>query len=247
MAKYDIVALTETWLKEGITNAEVFQMEYEVYRQNRNYKLMGLDRGGEVLMAVRKNLQVTQLSLSGIKDTDCDIGVIIRMPNKNRTLHVFVFYFQPNTSLGSYTRVCDILTIYFSNLSNTDDVLLLGDFNLPTFKTEHILQNQVASNDHKITTMYDFICVNDLTSHNKILNISANTLDLVISNRDTLDVERSDSIIAREDSFHPPLRITMPFGQKHILCVKKKNTLRPILLDSAITKRISKKCTIAQG
>ena len=45
--EYDIIILTETWLKKDILSAEFFDNSYAVYRKDRNIK-----RGGGVLTAL---------------------------------------------------------------------------------------------------------------------------------------------------------------------------------------------------
>ena len=98
---------------EGIYNAELFHSDYKVYMGDRNYKLTGVTRGGGgVVLAVRTDFRVEQITFSDIADNDCDyLWLKIKLPNQIEKLHVAIFYFPPNKSNDICTYVRDILTL----------------------------------------------------------------------------------------------------------------------------------------
>lgn len=48
--------MTETWLLESISNAELFDSRYIVHRRDRDYVSTGQSLGGGVLIAVRRDI-----------------------------------------------------------------------------------------------------------------------------------------------------------------------------------------------
>ncbi|CAG9790399.1 unnamed protein product [Diatraea saccharalis] len=56
---YDIIILTETWLIENISESEMFDTRYRVFRSDRDRIASGRHDGGGVLIAVRRELAAT--------------------------------------------------------------------------------------------------------------------------------------------------------------------------------------------
>lgn len=54
--KYDVVCLTETWLRDGIPDSHYFTPSYKVYRRDRDYQTTGQKYGGGVLIACESSL-----------------------------------------------------------------------------------------------------------------------------------------------------------------------------------------------
>lgn len=52
----DVVALTETWLHDGIYDSEFVPPEFEVHRRDRN------KRGGGVALLFKKKLKVVRMN-----------------------------------------------------------------------------------------------------------------------------------------------------------------------------------------
>jgi hypothetical protein len=59
---FDVIVLVETWLHGGISDAEVLDDRYVVYRNDRNVNNSGKSIGGGVLIAVKKFLTSKRLS-----------------------------------------------------------------------------------------------------------------------------------------------------------------------------------------
>ena len=61
---YDVIVLTETWLKEDLLTSQIFDSNlYNVFRKDRCTKTTGLKRGGGVLIAIRSNISVNSYAL----------------------------------------------------------------------------------------------------------------------------------------------------------------------------------------
>ena len=103
-------------------------------------------------------------------------------------------------------------------MKENETALLLGDFNIPSFKTQitrPLFQQDTETNIcNKAETRQEFMGTIDLISHNRIPNIQGNALDLLISNIPNIRVERTASPVPNEDSYHPPLQVIVS-RQKH--------------------------------
>jgi len=86
----------------------------------------------------------------------------------------------------------------------------MGDFNIPSFKHDSAVACQP---DPKAESICNFIYVNNLISHNEIVNIQGNTLDLVMSTNPIIQVQRVSSLVELEDGYHPPLAVEIPIGR----------------------------------
>jgi hypothetical protein len=54
----DVVAVTETWLKDDVLSTELFSSDYIVFRKDRNFSRTFQSRGGGVALAARSTLSV---------------------------------------------------------------------------------------------------------------------------------------------------------------------------------------------
>ena len=62
-AHYDLIALTETWLCNGICNSEIFDLCLcNVFRTDRSFEKTGLDLGGGVLLAVLNTIKCVEIA-----------------------------------------------------------------------------------------------------------------------------------------------------------------------------------------
>lgn len=64
-SQYDIVVLNETWLTHDMDSAELRLFDYDVYRKDRSRETSDFSRGGGVLIAVRKTITSSFLSVGG--------------------------------------------------------------------------------------------------------------------------------------------------------------------------------------
>lgn len=57
----DINCITETWLNQNISDAEVSTNDFDLIRRDRNYALSNTNGGGGCLIAYRKGLLIERL------------------------------------------------------------------------------------------------------------------------------------------------------------------------------------------
>lgn len=122
---WDVVALTETWLNESVSSAELFPHSYQVFRRDRCTLSTGLSRGGGVLIAVASHINVTRLF--HLENCGENIWLKLEFGNKRRII-ISNVYFPPNSPLHIYLNYYDTFNQY--NLVN-EKIILLGDYNLP--------------------------------------------------------------------------------------------------------------------
>ncbi|XP_058811170.1 uncharacterized protein LOC131676058 [Topomyia yanbarensis] len=116
---YDVIVLTETWLREDILNAEL-SSNYVIYRCDRNSTTSQLPRGGGVLIAVKNNLVGSQLSLSGIERLE-QIAVRIALPNQS--VYISCVYLRPNSDPDLYHAHANVVEefVYLGSLVTADN------------------------------------------------------------------------------------------------------------------------------
>ena len=106
----DIICVTETWLNSDISNSEILNEGYEIFRKDRE------SRGGGVLVA--------------IKEESCNLEIVIVdvLTDSNTHLIVCSCYRPPHSNEAWLTEFSNLLA---DIRNNYDDVILAGDFNLP--------------------------------------------------------------------------------------------------------------------
>ena len=115
--QFDVVALTETWLHNSVTNHEVIPNGYQIIRRDRQME----KRGGGILLAVKETIKYDSLELS---------SVILESFSK-RVL-VAVCYRPPGTENDFLHNLNGFVKSAIN--SNIKDIILLGDFNFPNIQ-----------------------------------------------------------------------------------------------------------------
>ena len=180
----DIICVTETWLNSDISNSEILNEGYEIFRKDRE------SRGGGVLVAIKEE------SFKNIREikADCNLEIVIVdvLTDSNTHLIVCSCYRPLHSNEAWLTEFSNLLA---DIRNNYDDVILAGDFNLPNINWH---------SDTDVTnegTSYEFLeILKDyyLTQVNSIPTRGNNVLDLIITSipdkvkvRETLSPEIS--------------------------------------------------------
>ena len=163
---FSLIAITETWLNNGILDGEVLPTNYTIYRDDR------ASRGGGVLLAVKHDLPSVQLSLSSVIES-----VIVELTS-NRSFIVCVVYAPPHAGNSYYQHLSALL----SSLPPGKDVLILGDFNFPDIDWD------LLNGGTRFSSCFCDLLV-DLNLHQLVpssTHKAGNILDLVLTNSDNL-------------------------------------------------------------
>ncbi|XP_044745218.1 uncharacterized protein LOC123307080 [Coccinella septempunctata] len=222
MSEYDIICLTETWLDDNILDSEVLNNSYKVYRRDRRSGSSLKSRGGGVLVAVSNNL--TSFSESSWCSEAEDIWVTI-VPDRGSKarVHIGCAYIPPRdmVALTSFTSsLCDIV----NNNNCNDTFVICGDFNLPEIKWNMNPLNSfcIPSNarDPCSASFVDAISLSGLNQFNSFVNVSGNTLDLVLNNNFNItDFQLSEFPLVPEDPSHNTLQFNINVPVQHKKCL----------------------------
>lgn len=204
-----IIAVTESWLCEGILDSELSDSQNDIHRHDRGDGRRG---GGSLILTSRK-LEARRRLEWELDDIECVwITIDSRTLKSTRSLHLATIYLPPDENLGHHVKVfADTLNNIIAY--NPDDLFMVcGDFNLPCIcwtpagpTTVKKGSTEVQESARYLLNVTNFL---DLQQYNTVSNSCGNTLDLIFSNFN-VDVARSLSVLVEEDSFHPSLSVDL--------------------------------------
>ena len=116
----------------------------------------------------------------------------------------YSFYFPPNTKQMAYANIGETIA---DLTERGHDVLIAGDFNIREFKIA--TDNRSTTRDPRLNELLSIMQITGLQSYNSVPNHQGKTLDLVLSNLDSLIVNEGSSIVKHPNRYHPPLEITL--------------------------------------
>ena len=111
----DLIALTETWLKSYIYNNELIPTNYAVYRNDHT------SRGGGVMLAINNNIS------SSLVYSPTHLELLTVILNYTKVITICLLYIPPNPD----PKYISDLTEYLNSLRHTENLIILGDLNLP--------------------------------------------------------------------------------------------------------------------
>ena len=122
--KPKIIAITESWCKVSIGDAEIHLQNYVLYRCDRRNTV-----GGGVLLYVHESLQ--SVSCTPLNDLNIDeaIWCTIQLRKKDKML-IGVIYRSPNSSSENNNKIVNLIP-KLPDYTEYSHCLLLGDYNLP--------------------------------------------------------------------------------------------------------------------
>lgn len=218
---YDIIAITESWLLNGILDTEIVDERYIVFRRDREYSVTGQSLGGGVLIAVHRALTVTpQLAFHSSAE---DVWVTITFKNQGARpvkLHLCVLYLCEQRLGFSFSQQ---LSYFWSSVGDimlgfpNDKYLIVGDFNLggiewnPSTVGDYLFDpNNYSSNDEIL--IVDEINLLNLKQYNGIKNWYGRILDLVLSNDTAVVRDCSSEALVPIDRHHGALVIEVDYA-----------------------------------
>lgn len=176
----------------------MFSSNYLVYRHDRALQQLALSKGGGALLAINSKFHCSETNVSSVTTVLPMVdflGVKISLDH-SMDLFIFVVYIPPRISYAEFELFFDLLNKITQ--IHSDHVILLGDFNTPSFATNE--------NNNFSTILNNFQSFHNFSQHNSCLNEYGGTLDLVFSNVNC-SVFKSDSPLVHEDKYHPSLEI----------------------------------------
>ena len=212
--KPDVLIGTETWLTSQVSDGELLNQDYQIFRKDRGY-----NQWGGVMIAVKNDLQCT---LVPELRTDCELLWVKILTKTQKSVYVGAFYRADKTDIASLEKLQNSLR-KVTKIKNAY-ILLAGDFNLPSWDWDKMCfkPNPTFKESHQ-----DFVdLLEDLGMQQMVLEptrlAKMNTLDLVVTNTPDL-IPRLEVIPGVSDH-------EIVFFEYDIKAERKKNTLRQIFL-----------------
>ncbi len=170
----DLIAVTETWLKDNISDNEMLPYGYNVIRKG----VVSDKRGGGVLLAIRDSLKYNRITSRNWSD-DWEIIAVELTDNTSKKTLLSVCYRPPNCNLAEWF---DLLTSFLQVTENYEKVIITGDFNFADLTwgstiTSNIISAKLYSTEFR-ELIYDFF----LQQINIYPTRLGNILDLILTN-----------------------------------------------------------------
>lgn len=206
---YDVIVLTETWLIPTVSNNEFIDNRYVVFRCDRNRTATNKSDGGGVLIAILRQLNPTDIVLPHSNTLENYIEqIVISIPCNNDSTQTLLsaVYIPTNSSYNVYNLHFDTLDNIIA-CSNYENVIILGDYNIPTAQWLHLTNSQNflthAGTNPICNRLRDFMSTHDTKQYNHLNNSNSRILDLLICTTNCR-VFRPNQDILQADKHHPP-------------------------------------------
>ena len=176
---FPFLALTETWLKSYISDAQIQIPGYAVSRSDRDGRV-----GGGVLLYSHVNIPVSECEK--YDDGICE-GVFCRFSTIKTC--VAVAYRPPNASATSFTSLLSFFSSCISRMNDDSyDIMMTGDFNLPLidWETTSVLTGGSLEMQQAAQALLVFMSKHLLFQYVLCPTRKGNILDLFITNNDRL-------------------------------------------------------------
>ena len=179
------VALTETWLKSYIDDAQIDIPGYNVFRSDRNARV-----GGGVLLYSHEKLPITQVET--YDDKICQ--ALICRCELTKSI-ICVLYRPPDCPVLSFRSCLDFLDSYISDELDSYQLSIFGDFNLPlvNWPTHVVSSGGSVSSMECAALLLDFMAEHLSTQYITQPTRLENVLDLYITNSEELVTHISTS------------------------------------------------------
>lgn len=157
-----ITVLTETWLHEGVSDAEIVPRNFTVYRRDRP------SRGGGVAVILSTHVMVTPL-----KQIDDHESLCLKLSVFGNSIILLAAYRSPTSDDDFLSKIYDFCVEYSGSR-----LILTGDFNLPNINWSKLSSS--SSSDHVV---FDLMLACDLEQAvnvpTRVQNHASSILDLV--------------------------------------------------------------------
>nr|CAI5833658.1 unnamed protein product [Callosobruchus analis] len=215
--EYDVIALVETWLSSDVLSSEAFPEDYIVFRTDRDLVATQAVRGGGVLLACRSYISCMSLDVGYLNNLVAFIDIVAcKYQFYHSCMYIYVVYVPPQVTASQLESFLDL---FEQTLSNQENVVILGDFNIASF----VDTSSMESKNVCFKSFLDFI---GFSQYNHILNSSQRLLDLIVSDK-VIHVRRDDLPLVAEDTYHPALEIGVCANQP-----KRRDCISPNTKDN---------------
>jgi len=168
-----MVACTETWFNSSILDSEILPSNFSIYRKDREETIAGM-RGGGVMLAVVDHIPSSRRT--DLETNDEILVCEINLPNASKQM-IIVCYRPPFKDITQF--VTNFVTTVKRVRSHTENIVILGDFNLPDVDWVNCIYHGQGPEKY----LCDFLHELHFEQVNPVLsNSHGSRLDLIFSN-----------------------------------------------------------------
>nr|XP_022921128.1 uncharacterized protein LOC111429451 [Onthophagus taurus] len=203
----DFICLTETFLNDSISDKELLNSSYTVYRRDRNSTASTKRDGGGVLIAAKHGFHTVPMpSLqSGAEDLWLKVqcGQLIFL--------LCCVYLPPSAD--------EALNLFLSSVSAVRDaypeimIVIIGDFNMPTISwsmSEDDVLIPTGNFDRRAIDFLNIYSYCNFSQFNNVSNINNRILDLVLcANGRVESIHLCNDPLVDPDCHHPPFEFLL--------------------------------------
>ena len=179
----DVIAITETWAHNGISNNYLKIPSYVIAaRHDRNDTQNG--RGGGLLVYVREDLQSVETTCQNNFNQFCSVQIA----SPSNSLHLYVIYRSPNSSPANNEKLLEVMR------GVKNPAVVVGDFNYPHANWETL--SGCTDSRALIDSSLDMFWAQyvDFPTHQ-----SGNILDLVFAEEGMINEVKDEGPLATSD------------------------------------------------
>lgn len=199
-----MIVICETWLTKNHKSEEYFPPDFVVHRKDR-YNFDTNLKGGGVLIALKTSISNEMIACHSHLDI-----IAVRVKLNNSSILFIAVYIPHGASIEIYTEIISYIdSIVTSSVSEGDQLMVLGDFNLPDlnwFDIDGVLSP--CSTDQSSQLITDYFANIATCQLNRIPNSQGKFLDLIFAN-DVLysELASCEDITGCSSIYHTPLSI----------------------------------------
>ncbi|XP_063707697.1 uncharacterized protein LOC134836418, partial [Culicoides brevitarsis] len=216
---YDVIVLTETWLRPHHLDLEIASSLWNITRFDRPND----GKGGGVLIAVKTSLSCStiNLDLSGLNtftSQQCWMKIILN----NKDVYIGDFYLRKNQSTEDYIAFIQRSMALLDGIKDEDICFIFGDFNLSNLCWGKIDPDDCYYAPSNITTELEENVLQMFADRGfgqicDLSNNSGNVLDLVYTNAiDNFELSEVDSIFGKTSVHHRCIAVNFLYAYRKL-------------------------------
>lgn len=172
VCRFDILAITETFLDARISNKQLHVDNYKIVRRDRN---TGQDGGG-CLIYIASHICYSRLK--SLEPPDVELIWIKIMHNSSAL--ILGNCYRPPSDFQFYERFCDCLEKMWLRHRN---VVLVGDFNSDYFRSYKGVTSYAGRRLQDILQQFSYSVMNDRSQPTRVTSETKTLIDLVITSK----------------------------------------------------------------
>lgn len=212
---YDIIIITETNLIPEISDSELFDFRYKIYRQDRDLTNTNKLSGGGIIVAIKYSIEGSKIEK--LNENNHDLETLwLKCIISGHIIYLCACYFSPPNKHTTLKKFTDSLTSHPDMMEQK--MLIIGDFNIPEYAFP-----ELGEKSSTVKELNQLINLFNFESHNPIKNHMDRILDLCLSNLSKFNASRKkyfsievekDQGLVEPDKNHPPLAINILMKKK---------------------------------